>query len=304
MDGAADGGDGVEVFQFDFRAERFFRFFAQRDVHVAAELAFFHVGIGDAALLEDHLERAEVGEGFLGGFEVGLGDDFHQRRAGAVEVDERRVAEVGGFRDVLFEVDAVEADFFVGVGDAFPGVGRDSNVRKAGRRRRCRGEDPSGSSDSSSACPDRNSSSGPSWRFPASRSRACRPVSRVFSMASRLSTGSAPGRPRQTGQVWVFGVSPKEVRQAQNILVLRFDLAVDFEADGDEKRHGGNWGLGIGTAGYWKSPARDAGDWSSDNQSITQSPIGNPDAFPHACHFRPGGAWPEAVAPRTGRHFP
>jgi len=47
-----------------------------------------------------------------------------------------------------------------------------------------------------------------------------RPVSRVFSMASRLRTGSAPGRPRQTGQVWVLGVSPKEVRQAQNILVF------------------------------------------------------------------------------------
>ena len=94
--------------------------FAQRDVHVAAELAFFHVGIGDAALLEDHLQRAEIGEGFLAGFEVRLGDDLHERRAGAVEVDERGVAEVGGFGDVLFEVDAVEADDFVGIGDVFP----------------------------------------------------------------------------------------------------------------------------------------------------------------------------------------
>ena len=46
-----------------------------------------------------------------------------------------------------------------------------------------------------------------------------RPVSRVFSMACWLSTGSAPGRPRQTGQLWVFGVSPNEVRHEQNILV-------------------------------------------------------------------------------------
>src|SRR3954452_13258500 len=38
-------------------------------------------------------------------------------------------------------------------------------------------------------------------------------------IASALTTGSAPGRPRQTGQVCVFGGSPKEVSQPQNIFV-------------------------------------------------------------------------------------
>ena len=32
-------------------------------------------------------------------------------------------------------------------------------------------------------------------------------------------TGSAPGRPRQTGQTWVFGSAPNSVGQPQNILV-------------------------------------------------------------------------------------
>src|ERR1039457_125173 len=39
------------------------------------------------------------------------------------------------------------------------------------------------------------------------------------STASRLSTGSAPGRPRQTGHTLVFGGAPKPVGQPQKILV-------------------------------------------------------------------------------------
>src|SRR5688572_18514223 len=35
----------------------------------------------------------------------------------------------------------------------------------------------------------------------------------------RLRTGSAPGRPRQTGQTCEFGGAPKSVRQPQKILV-------------------------------------------------------------------------------------
>ena len=37
--------------------------------------------------------------------------------------------------------------------------------------------------------------------------------------ARRLSTGSAPGKPRHTGQVLALGGSPKRVEQAQKILV-------------------------------------------------------------------------------------
>ena len=39
------------------------------------------------------------------------------------------------------------------------------------------------------------------------------------STACRLSTGSAPGRPRQTGQTCEFGGAPKAVLQPQKILV-------------------------------------------------------------------------------------
>ena len=37
------------------------------------------------------------------------------------------------------------------------------------------------------------------------------------SMALAFTTGSDPGSPRQTGQVWVFGSAPNTVEQPQNI---------------------------------------------------------------------------------------
>ena len=40
----------------------------------------------------------------------------------------------------------------------------------------------------------------------------------AIATASRFSTGSAPGRPRQTGQVLVFGGAPNLVEQPQKIL--------------------------------------------------------------------------------------
>jgi hypothetical protein len=85
------------------------------DVDVAAHLALFHVGVADAAVDEDLLERGEIGEGFLGGGDVGFADDFHERGAGAVEVDAAgAVVEVERFGDVFLEVNADEADGFVG----------------------------------------------------------------------------------------------------------------------------------------------------------------------------------------------
>ena len=47
---------------------------------------------------------------------------------------------------------------------------------------------------------------------------SARPIRIVDSIACALTTGSAPGRPRQTGQVWVLGSAPKVVSQPQNIL--------------------------------------------------------------------------------------
>lgn len=58
VDGAADGGEGVEVFELYFCAEGVGFKFPEGDVDVAAEVAFFEVGSGGIALVEDELEGA------------------------------------------------------------------------------------------------------------------------------------------------------------------------------------------------------------------------------------------------------
>src|SRR5690606_14033948 len=87
VEGAPHGGNGVEVSQLDLGAEFALVRRAHGDVHVTAHLPFFHVGIGDAAVDEDLPERVEVGDGLLGGIDLRFGDDLHQGRPGAVEVD-------------------------------------------------------------------------------------------------------------------------------------------------------------------------------------------------------------------------
>ena len=88
---------------------------ADADVGVAAQGAFLHVAVGDAGVEQDFLEAREVFVGFVGRADVGLGDDFDQRRAAAVEVDVGAGGGVGeavmeAFAGVLFHVQAGDAD--------------------------------------------------------------------------------------------------------------------------------------------------------------------------------------------------
>ena len=52
---------------------------------------------------------------------------------------------------------------------------------------------------------------------------SARPIRIVLSIALLLTTGSAPGRPRHTGQVCVFGDAPNSVAQLQNIFDFVFN---------------------------------------------------------------------------------
>ena len=84
---APDAADAVEILQLALGTEFLLAARADGDIDVATHLALFHVGIADAAVDQNLLERGEIGEGLLGRGHVGLADDFHQRRAGAIEVD-------------------------------------------------------------------------------------------------------------------------------------------------------------------------------------------------------------------------
>ena len=62
------------------------------------------------------------------------------------------------------------------------------------------------------------------------------PIRIADSTADRLTTGSAPGRPRHTGQTWVFGSAPNSVGQPQNIFVFVFSSTCTSSPSTGSKR--------------------------------------------------------------------
>ena len=86
----------------------------QIDVGVAAQAPFLHVAVGDFEVGEQQFQLVEIGVCLGPRTQVGLGDDFQQRRARAVEVD-LAVAAAARFvvqvlARVLFEVGPDDAD--------------------------------------------------------------------------------------------------------------------------------------------------------------------------------------------------
>jgi len=91
---------------------------ANGHVGIAAQRAFFHLDVGDAQLDEGALERFEIADRLFRRADIRLADAFHQRYAGAVEVDQRirrpgdpavTRARVGGLAGIFFKMDAREA---------------------------------------------------------------------------------------------------------------------------------------------------------------------------------------------------
>ena len=123
-DPVGDELEGVHVLQLGLRAVALLPGLAHGDVGVAAERALLHLGVGDAELDDRLAQELEEAARLLARADVRLGDDLHERRAAAVEVDERglgsvdapgRAADVDGLGGVLLEVRADDPDLTVAV---------------------------------------------------------------------------------------------------------------------------------------------------------------------------------------------
>ena len=198
------------------------------DVDVEAHRALLELRVGDAELDDRLAQELQEALGDVGGVDLGLGDDLDERRAAAVEVDERRGravdaarrGDVDVLRRVLLEVRAYDPDLDVAVR---------ASERSAGRR--CRAARRTGRSGTPSGCPDRSSSSGGRRRCSAISQPSARPSLIVSSIARRFGTGSAPGSARHTGHVCVFGAPPKPFAAAAEHLRPRLQLHVDLQPD-------------------------------------------------------------------------
>ena len=105
-----DALEGVHVFDFDLGAELRLADGTDGDVDVGTHVALFEVAVGNAGVHENLLERRQIGDRLVGGRDVGLGDDLHERSAAAVEVHARMGGVVVDLRGILLEMDVVDAD--------------------------------------------------------------------------------------------------------------------------------------------------------------------------------------------------
>ena len=200
----------------------------QRDVRLDPHLAALHVGVRRADRAEQQLELLGVAAGLLGGPDVGLGHDLHERRARPVEVDEADLA--ARRRPSAWTSLAVSSSRCARVI-----ADRERPVRRLEREPAERRERQVVLADLVALGQVRVEVV---LAIPAGRRRA-----RVASIASAGRedvldgppvdrSAARPGRPRQTGQTW--RVRRRAVvggRAAAEHLRGRLQLAVDLDAD-------------------------------------------------------------------------
>ena len=203
----------IQILHFRLGAE--FRRAAQphADVRVAAQRPFLHVAVAHFRVFQHLLQRVQIRVRFGGRAQVRLGHDFDQRHAAAVEIDVAplvRIREtfVQALARIVFHVQTRDADaLLVAVHVRFR-----ASLRSPAAIRTSKSGSPWASPDKNNFCA--RSASAPEFCSAMASERAW-----PISSALLFSTGSAPGRPRQTGQVFEFGGSPKRVEQPQNALV-------------------------------------------------------------------------------------
>ena len=112
VDGLLDVAERIDVLDLGARAELLGADLAHRHVGVAAERAFLHVAVADLEVAHQRVHLLEIGHRLFRRAHVGLGDDFDERRAGAIEVDAGLLRQpfVQRLARVLFEMRARDAD--------------------------------------------------------------------------------------------------------------------------------------------------------------------------------------------------
>ena len=106
----------VDVLELGLDAELLRPRAPDRDVRLGAQLALLHVRLGGADRAQQRAQLHRVVARLVGGAQVRLADDLHQRHARPVQVDVRLprlvqlVARVDELARVLFEMHAADAD--------------------------------------------------------------------------------------------------------------------------------------------------------------------------------------------------
>ena len=107
-----DESKRVQILDFGARAEFFLAAGAHRHIGIAAERTLLHVAVADLQVAHQRVDLFHVRHRLLGRAHVGLGDDFEQRRAGAIQVDAAGVGQalMQGLAGILLQMRASDAD--------------------------------------------------------------------------------------------------------------------------------------------------------------------------------------------------
>ncbi len=91
---------GVEIFELDPVIEMRFPGFSDRDIHITAQLSFFHIGVRGVYESQEFLQLLEVCQYLVPTAKIRLCHDLHEGTASTIVVDERLscVDELSGIR--------------------------------------------------------------------------------------------------------------------------------------------------------------------------------------------------------------
>src|SRR5208282_5670679 len=115
LQGVLEVAEGIQVLHLSFGAEVVFAAAAHAHVGVAAQRALLHVAVAHLGIEQHLLQGVEIGVSFLGRTQIGLGNDFDERNAAAVEVNVGVAGGVGkalvhALGRVVFQVQPGDAD--------------------------------------------------------------------------------------------------------------------------------------------------------------------------------------------------
>ena len=101
--------NGIDVLDFGFRAQLFAAHQAHRNIRIAAQMAFFHIGFRHPYPAQQLAQLSQVLGGLIRGAQVWFGDHLHQRHAAAVVVQQTHTGFMFGLAGIFLKMQPVDA---------------------------------------------------------------------------------------------------------------------------------------------------------------------------------------------------
>src|SRR6266704_2535292 len=110
FEGALHGTETIHVLDLCLHAQFLLSIRTHRDIGITAQTSLFHTSRGYTQVHQDLAQLLHIEPRLFRAAQVGFADDLHQRRAGAIDVDEAVAIMMQQPSGVLLELDACDTD--------------------------------------------------------------------------------------------------------------------------------------------------------------------------------------------------